>query len=100
MPLWNRFAPIALLVSGVLLSNAEIPSPADVLNQTGASFPPTWGTNNGKPIDATVRVTQVWAKTKDGWKMASLQATNIASESTSAKPDVKKDEANKPAANK
>lgn len=35
------------------------------------------GTNNNKPIDETVRVTQVWSKTKDGWKMASLQATNI-----------------------
>ncbi len=35
------------------------------------------GTNLGKPIDAAVRVTQVWSKTKDGWKMASLQATTI-----------------------
>lgn len=35
------------------------------------------GTNMGKPIDATVRVTQVWSKTKDGWKMASLHATNL-----------------------
>lgn len=43
------------------------------------------GTNMGKPIDASVRVTQVWSKTKDGWKMASLQATNI-----TAKPDDKK----------
>lgn len=58
------------------------------------------GTNNGKPIDASVRVTQVWAKTKDGWKLASLQATNIVPETTSAKTDVKKDGANKSAANK
>ncbi len=42
------------------------------------------GTNMGKPIDASVRVTQVWSKTKDGWKMASLQATTI-----TAKPDDK-----------
>ena len=35
------------------------------------------GTNMGKPIDATVRVTQVWSKAKDGWKLASLQATNL-----------------------
>lgn len=35
------------------------------------------GTNMGKPIDSTVRVTQVWSKMKDGWKMASLQATNL-----------------------
>lgn len=35
------------------------------------------GTNSGKPIDSTVRVTQVWSKMKDGWKLASLQATDI-----------------------
>jgi ketosteroid isomerase-like protein len=35
------------------------------------------GLNMGRPLDATVRVTQVWSKTKDGWKMASLQATDI-----------------------
>ena len=42
------------------------------------------GTNMGKPIDSTVRVTQVWSKMKDGWKLASLQATNI-----TGKPDDK-----------
>ena len=35
------------------------------------------GKNMGKPIDSTVRVTQIWSKTKDGWKMMSLQATPI-----------------------
>lgn len=35
------------------------------------------GINNNKPIDQTVRVTHVWSKTKDGWKLASLHATNI-----------------------
>lgn len=48
------------------------------------------GTNNGKPIDATVRVTQVWSKTKDGWKMASLQATNITAKADDKKADDKK----------
>ena len=58
------------------------------------------GTNMGKPIDATVRVTQVWSKTKDGWKMASLQATNIAAKADDKpKADDKKADA-KPAANK
>jgi ketosteroid isomerase-like protein len=65
------------------------------------------GTNIGKPIDATVRVTQVWSKTKDGWKMASLQATNItakADDKTKAgdagKDDKSKGEAPKAPANK
>lgn len=58
------------------------------------------GTNNGKPIDSTVRVTQVWSKTKDGWKMASLQATDIKAGTTPVKSDDKKDEANKLPANK
>jgi len=52
------------------------------------------GTNNSKPVDATVRVTQVWSKTKDGWKMASLHATNI-----TASSDDKKTEENKPETN-
>ncbi|MEO7539321.1 MAG: nuclear transport factor 2 family protein [Pyrinomonadaceae bacterium] len=50
------------------------------------------GTNMGKPIDADVRVTQVWSKTKDVWKLASLQATTItakANDKTAAKADDK-----------
>ena len=35
------------------------------------------GMNMGKPIDGVNRVTQVWGKMKDGWKMISLQATAI-----------------------
>jgi len=35
------------------------------------------GINMGKPVDGANRVTQVWSKTKDGWKMATLQATPI-----------------------
>jgi len=56
------------------------------------------GTNMGKPIDETVRVTQVWSKTKDGWKMASLQATNITAKADDKKADEKKPEEKKPAA--
>jgi len=61
------------------------------------------GLNSGKPIDSTVRVTQVWSKTKDGWKMASLQATDIASKSADKKADAPASTDNKtsaPAANK
>ena len=35
------------------------------------------GTNKGKPLGGAVRVTQVWSKTKDGWKAVSGQATQI-----------------------
>lgn len=45
------------------------------------------GKNMGTPIDSTVRVTQVWSKTKDGWKMASLQATNITAKADDKKTD-------------
>ena len=55
------------------------------------------GTNMGKPIDAAVRVTQVWSKTKDGWKMASLQATNITAKADDKKAEEKKPEEKKPA---
>jgi ketosteroid isomerase-like protein len=47
------------------------------------------GTNMGKPIDSTVRVTQVWSKMKDGWKMASLQATNLTAKDDKPKMDDK-----------
>ena len=39
----------------------------------------------GKPVNGANCVTQVWAKTKDGWKMSSLQATKI--EGGAAKTD-------------
>ncbi len=35
------------------------------------------GTSKGKPIDGEYRVTQVYAKTKDGWKQVGGQATKI-----------------------
>ena len=61
------------------------------------------GKNMGTPIDASVRVTQVWAKTKDGWKLASLQATNIAAKADDKKagaPTSGAKNANAPASNK
>lgn len=36
------------------------------------------GTNMGKPIDGQFRFTQVWSKTKDGWRQVSGQVTAIA----------------------
>ena len=48
--------------------------------------------NNGKPVEGANRVTQVWSKTKDGWKMASLQATAM----TAKSDDDKKAEDKKP----
>ncbi|MGI8813173.1 MAG: nuclear transport factor 2 family protein [Pyrinomonadaceae bacterium] len=35
------------------------------------------GTSKGKPIDGTFRVTQVYSRTKDGWRQVSAQATAI-----------------------
>lgn len=36
------------------------------------------GMNKGKKVDGVVRVTQVWSKTKDGWRQVSGHATQIA----------------------
>ncbi len=44
------------------------------------------GTNMGKPVDGQMRFTQVWAKTKDGWRQVSGQVTAI-SGGTAAKDD-------------
>lgn len=35
------------------------------------------GMNKGKKIEGTIRVTQVWSKTKDGWQQVSGHATQI-----------------------
>lgn len=35
------------------------------------------GTSMGKPVDGHVRVSQVWGKTKDGWRQVSTHVTNI-----------------------
>ena len=56
------------------------------------------GTMKGKPVDGDYRVTQVYSKTKDGWKQVSAQATKIEGGSEPAKTDDKKPEANKAAA--
>ena len=40
------------------------------------------GTNKGQAIGGTVRVTQVWSKTKDGWKQVSGHATQITGAAT------------------
>ena len=56
------------------------------------------GTNKGKPIDGTYRVTQVYSKTKDGWKQVSAQATKIEAAAAPAKTgDAKTSDANKAA---
>ncbi len=44
------------------------------------------GTNKGKPADGDYRVTQVYSKTKDGWKQVSAQATKIEAGADTAKP--------------
>ena len=41
------------------------------------------GMNKGVKMDRTVRVTQVWSKTKDGWRQVSGHATQIAGVATS-----------------
>jgi hypothetical protein len=44
---------IAITIFHVLWTvNAALPSPAEVLKQTGEGFPPTWGTNAGQPVRA------------------------------------------------
>src|SRR5436853_7650516 len=52
MALWNQFVAMLLTISSILVSKGAIPSPTDILNQNGAGFPPTWGTNAGKPVPA------------------------------------------------
>ena len=47
------------------------------------------GMNKGKPVQSPIRVTQVWSKTKDGWRMVSGQATPITA-AAPAKADDKK----------
>ena len=40
------------------------------------------GTNMGKPVDGQFRMTQVWSKTKDGWRLVSGQVTPITAPAT------------------
>lgn len=44
------------------------------------------GKNMGKPVEGNYRVTHVWSKTKDGWRMVNGQTTPIAAAATDAKP--------------
>ena len=55
------------------------------------------GMSKGKPMDGDYRVTQVYAKTKDGWKQVSAQATKIEGAATTAPAAAN---ANKTASNK
>ena len=66
------------------------------------------GTNMGKPVDGQMRFTQVWSKTKDGWRSVSGQVTAIAAgaakaddkKASDSKADDKKAADTAPAANK
>lgn len=44
------------------------------------------GKNLGKSIDGQFRVTHVWSKTKDGWRLVSAQTTPITASSAAAPP--------------
>lgn len=44
------------------------------------------GKNLGIAVDGQFRVTHVWSKTKDGWRLASGQTTPITAAATDAKP--------------
>jgi hypothetical protein len=54
------------------------------------------GTFKGKPAEGDFRVTQVYSKTKDGWRQINAQATAITD--GTAKPDDKKDDDDKKSA--
>ena len=54
------------------------------------------GTFKGKPSDGEYRVTHVYRKTKDGWRLVTAQATKIEGGTTPAKADEKKDASTKP----
>ena len=48
---------IAAAISLHTASAGSLPSPTAVLGQTGAGFPPTWGSNDGKPVPAYYEMT-------------------------------------------
>lgn len=58
------------------------------------------GVNMGKPTDGQFRFTQVWSKTKDGWRSVSGQVTLITAAAAPAKADDKPAAANTAPANK
>lgn len=55
------------------------------------------GVNLGKPANGQFRMTQVWSKTKDGWRLASGQVTAITAAAPATADDSKKPEGNKAA---
>ncbi len=55
------------------------------------------GMNKGKKIEGTIRVTHVWSKTKDGWRMVSGHATQIAGVATSPAANTAASNSNSPA---
>jgi ketosteroid isomerase-like protein len=56
------------------------------------------GKNMGKPVDGLYRVTHVWSKMKDGWRMVNGQTTPITAAAAPAKADdLKAADANKAA---
>ncbi len=56
------------------------------------------GKNMGRDVNGLYRVSHVWSKTKDGWRMANGQTTPITAAAEPAKADDKKAEGDKPAA--
>ena len=50
------------------------------------------GMNMGKPTDGQYRFTQVWSKTKDGWKQVSHQVTPITAAAPAKADDKKADD--------
>jgi hypothetical protein len=57
------------------------------------------GTMRGKAVDGDFRVTQVYSKTKDGWKQISAQATKIENAAQPSKTDANASTANTNAVN-
>ena len=55
------------------------------------------GVNLGKPANGQFRMTQVWSKTKDGWRLASGQVTAITAPAPAKPGDAAKPDANKAA---
>lgn len=57
------------------------------------------GVNMGNKVDGQFRITQIWRKTDDGWKMAHGHATAIAASSSSSNANTANSSATSTAAN-
>ena len=64
--------------------DVTVRSNADGTGAVSISRATVKGMNLGKPLDGQFRVTHVWSKTKDGWRLASGQTTPITASSTAA----------------